>query len=128
MEPVPTAPAGAGTGVPWTILRGVPGGMTCTNVWPRVRTAGAPLVRKNCVGPLTEAFFHVPLTIVPLVAIQAGPVPMLAASRRPFWPGPRSPKRTCMITTFCGATCCLFARSTWGFPPVSRSQVFEARS
>ena len=90
------------TGVPFTTLMGEPTGITCTNVWPTVSGTAFPAPSKNRVGLAADVFFQVPRTTIPFVAIQARPLPTLAASRRPFWPAPRDPKATSMTTTFFG--------------------------
>ena len=54
------------------------------NVWPTVRTTCWPLLSKNWVGAVSEAFRQVPLIVVPFVAIHAVPVPTTWASRRPW--------------------------------------------
>jgi hypothetical protein len=62
-----------------TTLTGVPAGITWTNVWPTVRVTAFPARSRKRVGLAAEVFFQVPFTTVPFVAIQAGPLPTLAA-------------------------------------------------
>ena len=64
-----------------------------------------PAVSKNCVGFVSEAFFHVPVIVRPLVLIQAVPLPTTVASRRILagWPSLSGPNDIRMTTTFAGA-------------------------
>ncbi len=104
--------------------------ITCTKVCPIVRTTGFPVASKKRVGLVSDVFFHVPLIVTPLVAIQALPEPMTSASSRCFVePSLSGPKWTTMTTTFLGATARLFAASIWRLSPVTaRRYVFVARS
>ena len=54
------------------------------NVWPTVSVTGFPSESKNWVGAVIDFLRQVPLMVLPLVAIQALPVPMMSASRRCF--------------------------------------------
>ena len=120
---------GGGTG-PFLIVSFVPIGTTCTNVWPIVRVAGLPSFVKKRVGPVIESFFQVPLTTLPLVAIQAVPLPVNWASRRCFLdPSLSGAKLISMITTFLGPIRCFVPASTCLLSPVTeRSHRFDLRS
>jgi hypothetical protein len=117
-------------GLPAVRATFVPVCITWTNVCPTVRTTGLPALSKKRVGAVSDVFFHVPLIVVPFVAIQAVPLPTTFAYRRCLCePSLSGPKLINMITTFFGATRCLVAASICFFSPVTdRRYVFVARS
>ena len=94
---------------------------TWTNVWPTVSVTGLPAESKNSVGAVFDFLLHVPLMVLPFVAIQALPVPTTFASRRCLfgWPSLSGPKIMFMITTFLGATRLPSALSICFFSPVT---------
>ena len=106
--------------------------MTWTNVWPAVSVNGAPSGPYRSVGAVGDALRHWPLTVCPLVAIQATPLPTSWASRRCFcgWPSLSGPKAMRRMTTFLGATTLPSLRSTWGVfePLMYRMYVFVVAS
>src|SRR4029079_8557260 len=57
-------------------------GTTWTKVCPRVSVTLLPFRSKNCVLPRNPGFFHVPRIVLPLVEIQALPLPVTWASSR----------------------------------------------